>query len=142
MHHLALPVPTTLSVLHGCMLYKASTATASIANTLVPAATKPMLPVVTATCVHNHTDQSYRIKVIHVHYIQHAHSFPPCAAGRHTARFLMYYLTLAPLLMWSGSGWLTVPLSGLVAFLLLSTENIGAQIEEPFTVLPLMAICK
>jgi hypothetical protein len=81
----------------------------------------------------------------------------------------MCYLSVCPILTWSGSGWLTVPISALVAFLLLSTgrgrqapgrrteqpnnrsvqctslplaENIGAQIEEPFTVLPLSAICK
>lgn len=63
-------------------------------------------------------------------------------APRHTSRYLLLYLSLAPLVMWETSGWATVPLTALVAFLLLGTENIGAQIEEPFTVLPLGAICK
>lgn len=44
--------------------------------------------------------------------------------------------------MWKHSGWATIPFTALVSFLLLGTENVGAQIEEPFTVLPLMQICK
>jgi hypothetical protein len=61
---------------------------------------------------------------------------------RHTTRFLLLYLSLSPLLLWDSSGWATVPFSALVSFLLLGTENIGAQIEEPFAVLPLGAMCR
>ena len=37
--------------------------------------------------------------------------------------------------------WATLGIAPLIAFLLLGTENIGVQIEEPFRVLPLEAIC-
>lgn len=54
---------------------------------------------------------------------------------RHTVRYLSIYLMLLPLLLWgSGCGWSTPALAAIVAFLLLATENIGAQIEEPFKV--------
>ena len=34
-----------------------------------------------------------------------------------------------------------MPVSGLIAFLLLGIEEIGVQIEEPFSILPLEAMC-
>lgn len=66
----------------------------------------------------------------------------PSAYTRHTSRFLMTYLTIMPLIVWDAVRWLAVPLCFVVAFLLLGTENIGAQIEEPFHVLPLEEICR
>lgn len=65
----------------------------------------------------------------------------PSAYTRHTSRFLMTYLTIMPLLLWHALRWGSLPMCMLVAFLLLGTENIGAQIEEPFHVLALDAIC-
>jgi predicted membrane chloride channel (bestrophin family) len=38
--------------------------------------------------------------------------------------------------------WATPVAAALIAFLLLGTENIGAQIEEPMHVLALDAICE
>lgn len=46
----------------------------------------------------------------------------------------MVYLTLFPFLLWPSMGWPTIAFSTLIAFLLIGTENIGAQIEEPFFV--------
>ncbi len=53
----------------------------------------------------------------------------------------MIFLTAAPILMWPMALWATPVIMAFVAFLLLGTENIGVQIEEPFSVLPLDAIC-
>ncbi|GAX75090.1 hypothetical protein CEUSTIGMA_g2534.t1 [Chlamydomonas eustigma] len=66
----------------------------------------------------------------------------PAAYTRHTSRFLMIFLVSAPILMWQSALWATPVIMAIVAFLLLGTENIGVQIEEPFRVLPLGAICK
>ena len=84
----------------------------------------------------------HALRVLH----QYTHSRistsgPRTPTPRHTSRFLLLYLSLTPLLMWERCGWATVPFTALVSFLLLGTENIGAQIEEPFTVLPMGAMC-
>ena len=60
---------------------------------------------------------------------------------RHTSRFLLWWLTGFPFAAWSSYGWVTPFITALVSFLLLGTENIGIQIEEPFEVLPLDSIC-
>lgn len=46
----------------------------------------------------------------------------------------MVYLLLMPIMLWPSCGWATPVLSLISAFLLLGVENIGAQIEEPFSV--------
>jgi hypothetical protein len=51
-------------------------------------------------------------------------------------------VAISPLLLWPALGWATPPAAALIAFLLLGTENIGAQIEEPMHVLALDAICR
>jgi len=43
--------------------------------------------------------------------------------------------------LWRPLGWLSLAAAPVVAFLLLGTENIGAQLEEPFHVLAVPAIC-
>jgi predicted membrane chloride channel (bestrophin family) len=53
----------------------------------------------------------------------------PTAYTRHTSRFLLVYVTLAPALLWPVTGWGTPLLAAFIAFLLLGTENIGVQIE-------------
>ena len=65
---------------------------------------------------------------------------------RHTARFLTAFLLLLPFGLWDTAGkywnhWLTVPETALLAFFLLGIEEIGIQIEEPFSILPLEALC-
>ena len=59
---------------------------------------------------------------------------------RHTSRFLVWWLFGFPFGAWSSYGWGTPFVTAIVTFLLLGTENIGIQIEEPFTVLPMDAI--
>ncbi|MEW5305971.1 MAG: hypothetical protein WDW36_008479 [Sanguina aurantia] len=65
----------------------------------------------------------------------------PSAYTRHTSRFLLIYLTMVPFLLWPSAKWFTPLVSVIIAFLLLGTENIGVQLEEPFKVLALDAAC-
>lgn len=65
----------------------------------------------------------------------------PMSYTRHTARFLIGWLTLLPWALWSYCGWTMVPISGLMSFVLLGIEEIGVYIEEPFSVLPLEKFC-
>lgn len=65
----------------------------------------------------------------------------PLTYTRHTSRFLVIWLTFMPFTLWHACGWGTVPASVTIAFLLLGIEEIGVQIEEPFAILPLEAMC-
>ena len=70
----------------------------------------------------------------------------PLVYTRHTSRFLMAFLLFLPFAMWpamehSWNHWATVPVTDLIAFFLLGIEEIGIQIEEPFSILPLEAFC-
>ena len=70
----------------------------------------------------------------------------PLVYTRHTSRFLMVFLLFLPFAMWpamehSWNHWATVPVTDLIAFFLLGIEEIGIQIEEPFSILPLEAFC-
>ena len=56
---------------------------------------------------------------------------------RHTSRFLVIWLTVMPFTLWKTCHWAMVPASLIICFLLLSIEEIGVQIEEPFGILPL-----
>lgn len=64
----------------------------------------------------------------------------PLSYTRHTCRFLLIWLSILPLAIWDQCQWTTVPVCALVAFLLLAIEEIGVQIEEPFSILPLEVI--
>lgn len=60
---------------------------------------------------------------------------------RHTARFLEVWLLLVPLALYqpfSGSWnhWAMIPATSLISFFLLGIEELGIQLEEPFSVLP------
>jgi len=65
----------------------------------------------------------------------------PLSWTRHTSRFLVIWLTFMPFTLWNACGWGCVPVSTIIAFLLLGIEEIGVQIEEPFGILPLEAMC-
>ncbi|GFR39627.1 hypothetical protein Agub_g92, partial [Astrephomene gubernaculifera] len=68
--------------------------------------------------------------------------FPiPLTYTRHTSRFMLIYLTALPLALYDSCEWAAVPVTGVVSFLLLGIEDIGVQIEEPFSILPLPEIC-
>eukprot|EP01026_Neomeris_dumetosa_P048640 TRINITY_DN4216_c0_g1_i4.p1 TRINITY_DN4216_c0_g1~~TRINITY_DN4216_c0_g1_i4.p1 ORF type:complete len:138 (-),score=13.93 TRINITY_DN4216_c0_g1_i4:408-788(-) len=56
-------------------------------------------------------------------------------------RFLILWLSLLPFSLWSEIHWFTAPATAITAFLLLGIEEIGVQIEEPFSLLPLEHYC-
>lgn len=64
----------------------------------------------------------------------------PVAYTRHTGRFVVIFVTALPLLLWPRLRWFTLLAAPLVATLLLGINEIGVDIEEPFSVLPLEAI--
>ncbi|KAI8464599.1 MAG: Bestrophin, RFP-TM, chloride channel-domain-containing protein [Monoraphidium minutum] len=64
----------------------------------------------------------------------------PLSYTRHTSRFLIIWLTLLPFSLVGSCGLATIPLSIVIAFLLLGIEEIGVSIEEPFSILPLETI--
>eukprot|EP00884_Botryococcus_braunii_P008239 jgi/Botrbrau1/17416/Bobra.0054s0012.1 len=66
----------------------------------------------------------------------------PQAYTRHTSRFLMLWLTFLPFTLWPIYGWASPLIMTVVSFLLIGTENIGIQIEEPFCNLPTAVYCK
>ena len=70
----------------------------------------------------------------------------PLVYTRHTARFLTSFMICVPFGLWEATGnywnhWLTIPATAFLAFFLFGIEEIGIQIEEPFSILPLEALC-
>ncbi|PRW33278.1 UPF0187 chloroplastic [Chlorella sorokiniana] len=61
----------------------------------------------------------------------------PVSYTRHTCRYLTVWLFLLPLSIFNQCGWVTVFSSVVLAFFLLTIEEIGVTIEEPFNILPL-----
>lgn len=67
----------------------------------------------------------------------------PLSYTRMTTRFLFVWLLLLPLALSAEimkldhSIWLTVPSVSFIAFALLGVEEVGVQIEEPFSILPM-----
>ena len=55
----------------------------------------------------------------------------------HTSRFLIIWLSFLPLALYPAWGWSTVPVTTMIAFLLLGIEEISVRLEEPFAILPL-----
>ena len=70
-------------------------------------------------------------------------STPVCLPyKRHTTRALALWLALLPFALWSSLGWMTLPSTLFVSFLLLGIDEVGIQMEEPFSVLPLRKIAR
>ncbi|KAL4437022.1 hypothetical protein ABPG75_004161 [Micractinium tetrahymenae] len=65
----------------------------------------------------------------------------PLAYTRHTTRFIVCFVTFLPFAFWPLFGWASLPIMGVLSFLLVGLENIGIQIEEPYRVLPLHRFC-
>lgn len=65
----------------------------------------------------------------------------PSGYTRHTSRFLVIWSGFLPFALWHECQWLTPFVSVIVTFLLLGVENIGVQIEQPFSVLPMEQFC-
>ena len=71
----------------------------------------------------------------------------PLVYTRHTARFLSAWLLLLPLGLWDGfsASWNhlgLLPAAILVAIFLFGIEELAVQLEEPFSILPLEALCE
>lgn len=65
----------------------------------------------------------------------------PMAYTRMTSRFLVLWLILVPLALFKDAGWATVPAEAFIAILLLGIEEVGVQIEEPFSIISCEGIC-
>jgi len=70
----------------------------------------------------------------------------PLVYTRLTARFLTAFMACVPLALWGSMGeswnhWVLVPASALLGLFLFGIEELGIQIEEPFGILPLEALC-
>ena len=70
----------------------------------------------------------------------------PLVYTRHTARFLSCWLLLLPLALWEpfATSWnhlAMVPAATLVAIFFFGIEELAVQLEEPFSILPLGALC-
>jgi predicted membrane chloride channel (bestrophin family) len=67
---------------------------------------------------------------------------PPLFYSRHTARFLIVWVFLLPLCLWdpfasTWNHWAMIPTSCVIAYFLLGIEELAAQMEEPFSILPM-----
>jgi predicted membrane chloride channel (bestrophin family) len=62
----------------------------------------------------------------------------PLAITRLTSRLLQAWLALLPWCLWPACKWFTILFHGTLSFMLMSIENIAAQIEEPLGRLPLV----
>mmetsp|Transcript_27920 Transcript_27920/g.38604 ORF Transcript_27920/g.38604 Transcript_27920/m.38604 type:complete len:426 (+) Transcript_27920:107-1384(+) len=65
----------------------------------------------------------------------------PMSYTRMTSRFLIVWLAFLPLALWKEMGWAAVPVEFMTSLFLLGIEDIGVQIEEPFSILSCEAIC-
>ena len=70
----------------------------------------------------------------------------PLVYTRHTARFLSLWLLLLPLGLWDGFGssWnhiALVPTATVLSIFLFGIDELAVQLEEPFSILPLEALC-
>lgn len=65
----------------------------------------------------------------------------PLSYTRHTSRFMVIWLSALPLGLYGTCSYATIPLTIVIAFLLLGIDEIGVQIEEPFGLLPLDDLC-
>ena len=69
----------------------------------------------------------------------------PVIYTRHTSRYVGLWLGLLPFAIWgvdpSWNHLITIPSCMVITFFLLGIEELGLQIEEPFSILPMEAFC-
>jgi len=69
----------------------------------------------------------------------------PLIYTRHTSRFVGVWLALLPLAIWgvdpSWNHLVTIPSCSIIVYFLLGIEELGLQIEEPYSILPMEAFC-
>lgn len=61
----------------------------------------------------------------------------PLSYTRHTSRFLTVWALLLPLGLWDADRLQAIIFAPVISFLLFGVDQIGVQLEQPFTVLPL-----
>ena len=66
----------------------------------------------------------------------------PLSYTRFTGRSLVCWLLALPFALVPLMGWAVVPAQLLIAYLVLGIDEIGVEIEEPFCILPLQALCE
>jgi predicted membrane chloride channel (bestrophin family) len=65
----------------------------------------------------------------------------PLSYTRFTGRALITWLLALPLALWPLMGWATPPAMLALCYVVLGIDEIGVEIEEPFCILPLQALC-
>lgn len=65
----------------------------------------------------------------------------PASYTRHTSRFLIVFSALLPLVLWKEIGLSSIPATFMITYAMLGIEQIGVEIEEPFSLLPLGMLC-
>lgn len=70
----------------------------------------------------------------------------PLVYSRHTARFITVWLFLSPLGLWGEfkDSWnhiSLIPATFFIALFMFGIEELAAQLEEPFTILPMQSFC-
>ena len=66
----------------------------------------------------------------------------PLSYTRFTGRALVMWLLTLPLALWPLTGWATAPAIFALSYVVLGIDEIGVEIEEPFCILPLQALCE
>jgi putative membrane protein len=66
----------------------------------------------------------------------------PLSYSRFTGRALVSWLAAVPLALWPLCGWATPAVTFALAYIVLGIDEIGVEIEEPFAILPLQALCE
>jgi len=130
--------------------YVRSVLTRKEADFVMQQKNKPLVMLAYMTAVMNHV-------VPHVTYTTHAKiqetldelgniaggcerllSTPiPLSYTRHSVRALLIWLLTAPLALYHHCGWAMLPMLYFMSFLMLGIDELAAQIEEPFSILPL-----
>jgi len=65
----------------------------------------------------------------------------PLSYTRHTSRCMMLWLVTLPAALWPTMGWATAPAVAIITFILIGIDELGVQIEESFSILPLASLC-
>jgi putative membrane protein len=66
----------------------------------------------------------------------------PLSYTRFTGRALIMWLLALPLALWPLMGWATPAAIFALSYVVLGIDEIGVEIEEPFCILPLQALCE
>ena len=66
----------------------------------------------------------------------------PLSYTRFTARALVCWLLALPFALIPQLGWATIPVQWMSVYLVLGIDEVGIEIEEPFSILPLQALCE